>query len=110
MCAAAQLHPDVLDSLRPGLIVGGAYQLTRPLGAAATQRVWEAEQLRLGGRVAIKFLDPSLLEDETARARFEREARAVCEVRSPYIVQVQDHGIDGDVPFLVMELLEGEDL
>lgn len=108
MCAAAQLHPDALDSLSPGLVVGGAYQLTRPLGE--TRRVWEAEQLRLGGRVAIKFLDPSLLQDETARARFEREARAVCEVRSPYIVQIQDHGIDGDVPFLVMELLEGEDL
>lgn len=110
MAEVPPLDPKTLESLGPGVVVGGAYRLTRALGSDALARVWEAEQLRLGGRVAIKFLDASLLQDDNARARFEREARAVCEVRSPYIVQIQDHGVEGDVPFLIMELLEGEDL
>jgi serine/threonine-protein kinase len=84
--------------------------LRRLVNGSNSGQVWEAEQLGLGGRVAIKFLPTCHLEDDAARARFEREARAISEVRSPYFVRVQDHGVHADIPYLVMELLEGETL
>ena len=46
----------------------------------------------------------------TALRRFEQEARAAAALRSPHVVQVFDYGVDGKTPYLVMELLEGQDL
>ncbi|APR84665.1 Adenylate cyclase [Minicystis rosea] len=60
--------------------------------------------------VAVKLIDPELAKKETARERFRREATAAAQLRSAHVVQILDHGIDGDQPFIVMELLDGEDL
>ncbi len=70
--------------------------------------VWLATHLQLDAPVAIKFmttnLEPSLI------ARFEREAKACARLNSPHIVKVSDFGVENDAPFMVMELLTGEDL
>jgi len=75
--------------------------------------VWVAEHVRLGGHVAVKFLSMNLLDHASARARFDKEAKWVAKIRSPHVVQVHDHGVttgECPIPFIVMELLEGEDL
>ncbi len=74
--------------------------------------VWEAEHLALHATVAVKFVLAELGESDEAHARFGREATAAARIKSPHVVSVLDHGLtakDG-IPFIVMELLEGEDL
>src|SRR4030095_15785660 len=58
------------------------------------------------------FVRGSLLDGQGALARFEREAKSAAQIRSPYVVHIYDHGIDGETgaPFIVMEYLEGQDL
>ena len=72
--------------------------------------VWAGRHLSLDTPVAIKFMDEALASSEPARVRFEREARAAARLRSPHVVQIIDFGVDEGVPFIVLELLEGEDL
>jgi serine/threonine-protein kinase len=59
--------------------------------------------------VALKFIEAEG-DPADARARFEREARAAAQIRSPHVVQIIDHGVDADRPYIAMELLTGEDL
>jgi serine/threonine-protein kinase len=72
--------------------------------------VWKAEHLALGSEVAVKIIDPRIASKDMGVPRFLREARALAALRSPYIVQVIDFGSDGDIVYLVMELLEGRTL
>jgi len=72
--------------------------------------VWVADHLALSTQVAVKLIDPELAKKESARERFRREATAAAQLRSAHVVQILDHGIDNNQPFIVMELLEGEDL
>ena len=72
--------------------------------------VWSARHLALDAPVALKFMSPQIAGSGSARARFAREARAVARLRGPHVVQVLDHGVDRDIPYIVMELLEGEHL
>jgi serine/threonine-protein kinase len=73
--------------------------------------VYEAEQLSLGKKVAVKVLASELAASTIVIERFFREARAAASVRSPYIVDVYDSGrLDDGRPFITMELLEGESL
>lgn len=73
--------------------------------------VWEAEHVELGRRVAVKLLHPRVAEVLVARARFLREARVAAGIRHPHVVQVLDLGeLEDGLPFMVMELLDGEDL
>jgi eukaryotic-like serine/threonine-protein kinase len=72
--------------------------------------VWKAEHLALGSEVAVKIIDPRIASRNMGVPRFLREARALAALRSPYIVQVIDFGSDGDIVYLVMELLEGRTL
>jgi serine/threonine-protein kinase len=69
--------------------------------------VWVAHHKQLGVPVAIKLMMPS---SSKARERFEREAKAAARLRSPHVVDVNDYGFEGDTPYIVMELLDGEDL
>jgi eukaryotic-like serine/threonine-protein kinase len=102
---------SVNDALQEGAIVLQQWQLVRPLGEGGMGSVWEATSLRLGSRVAIKFLSRQHLQDSGVRARFQREARAISKIDSPYVVRILDHGVFEDAtPFIVTELLEGEDL
>jgi serine/threonine-protein kinase len=96
--------------LVPGTIIGGKYRLDRPVSRGGMGSVWAARHVQLGSPVAVKFMDPTYVSSPVFRARFEREARASATLQSPHVVSVQDYGVDGGVPYLVMELLHGEDL
>jgi serine/threonine-protein kinase len=72
--------------------------------------VWLARQLSLETACAIKFLHEDSAAKADIRARFEQEAKVAAQIRSPNVVQILDHGVWEDTPFIAMELLEGEDL
>jgi eukaryotic-like serine/threonine-protein kinase len=93
-----------------GTVIAGRYELVRELARGGMGSVWLATHQQLDTSVAIKFMDPSLASNDEARARFEREAKAAAKLRSPHVVQILDYGVDGGTPFIVMELLRGEDL
>ncbi len=98
-------------SLSAGALVGTNVRLLRPLKRGGMGSVWLAEHLTLRTQVAVKFMSERLAQDQEYVARFSREATASAQIRSPNVVQVFDHGIAADgTPFIVMELLEGEDL
>ncbi len=88
----------------------GAYRVVKALAAGAMGQVYVGEQTNLGRAVCIKTLKPELLGDQTAVARFEREARAVSALKHPNITQVIDFGRSGPNLYLVMELVEGGSL
>ncbi|MGH7438078.1 MAG: serine/threonine-protein kinase, partial [Polyangiaceae bacterium] len=94
-----------------GDVLGGKYTLEARLGAGGMGEVWRARHTDLGREVAIKILKAEHLSDRNLVARFLREARAANIVRHTHVVDVLDVGEDAaGVPFLVQELLEGEDL
>jgi eukaryotic-like serine/threonine-protein kinase len=88
----------------------GNYELVALIGQGGMGSVYSGVHLGLGKRVAIKTLRSELSADLDVRARFLREGKAAAAVRHPNVVGVDDVGIHGDTPYLVMELLEGEDL
>jgi eukaryotic-like serine/threonine-protein kinase len=101
---------DVQSVPRPGQLIGDRYRLDCPLERGAMGSVWRAEQVRLRAPVAVKFLDPSLIGDKEMHDRFMQEARSAAAVRSAHVVQVFDYGSEGGVPYIAMELLDGENL
>ena len=89
----------------------GGYRVERELGAGGMGRVYLCRDDALDRLVAIKVLQPELLEQSEMRARFLREARALARVTSPHVVAVHAVGEDAVLgPFVVMEYLAGEDL
>ncbi|WP_437958957.1 serine/threonine-protein kinase (plasmid) [Sorangium sp. So ce119] len=96
--------------LGAGSVLIGKYRLERPLSRGGMGSVWVAHHLQLGTPVAVKFMDPAYASSPAFRTRFEREARAAAQLKTPHVVQVHDFGIHESVPYLVMELLQGEDL
>lgn len=92
-------------------LLGGRYRLLSCLGSGGFGAVYEAEEVSLGLRVAIKLLNRSALQDARMRQRFLQEARMIAELRSPHIVVLHDYAVtDSGVPYLVMELLSGKPL
>ena len=88
----------------------GPYQIVGRLGAGGMGEVYRARDPRLDRSVAVKVLTSSRGSTSEELERFEREARAIARVSHPNICAVYDVGQDEGVPFLVMELLEGETL
>jgi serine/threonine-protein kinase len=97
-------------SFEIGEVVGGKYRLERPIARGGMGNVWAARHLTLDTPIALKFMDPALAGTASARSRFDREAKAAATIKSAHVVQILDHGVDEDLPFIAMELLEGEDL
>jgi serine/threonine protein kinase len=93
----------------PGTRLGG-YDLGRRLGVGSMGAVYEGVRATDGKRVAIKVLSPELAANPISRERFLGEARLTARVQHPNIVRVIDTGQDAGQAYLVMELLEGEDL
>lgn len=87
------------------------YEITARLGAGAMGAVYEAKHVATSRRVAIKVILGEIIPDESLIARFQREARAAGAIESRHIAQVLDAGKDAETnaPYLVMELLQGED-
>ncbi|WP_438021206.1 protein kinase [Sorangium sp. So ce315] len=90
--------------------IGGRYALRREIGRGGMGVVWEAFDQMLRRPVAIKLMTSESVVSAEARQSFEQEATTVARLRNEHIVQVHDYGIDEGSPYLVMELLEGEDL
>jgi serine/threonine protein kinase/tetratricopeptide (TPR) repeat protein len=90
----------------------GPYELVRALGSGGMGAVFEARHRKLGRRVAIKLLHANVAAPgaDNAFERFVREGRAAARVQHPNVVDVYDFGVEDGVPFLVMELVEGETL
>ena len=99
-----------MSSFDPGTVIAGKYRLEIPLGGGGMGSIWRGHDERLETSVAVKFMHNELARDPRLRARFEREAKAAARIRSPHVVHMYDHGIENDTPYLVMELLVGEDL
>jgi serine/threonine protein kinase len=98
-------------SLQPGRIIAGKYCLDHELARGGMGVLWVAFDRTLRRQVAIKFIiDTGSSQFEEAKVRFEREARAAAQIRSPHVVQTYDYGMDWGHAYMVMELLEGEDL
>jgi serine/threonine-protein kinase len=97
--------------LAPGQVIGGRYRLVRLLGEGGMGAVWAATGA-LGREVAVKImLREASAADPTAIDRFFAEARICGAIRHPGIVDVLDAGRDeGGVPYIVMELLDGDSL
>ncbi|HLM74028.1 MAG TPA: serine/threonine-protein kinase, partial [Polyangiaceae bacterium] len=96
---------------RIGTVAAGKYKILRLIGRGGMGSVYEAQNVAIGKRVALKFVIVEKSADSSMLARFHREARAISAIDSAHIVQVFDTGetSEGD-PFLVMELLQGESL
>ena len=96
-------------TLSPGTTFG-PYQVTGQLGAGGMGVVYRAHDSRLERDVAIKVLPADALRDESARARFRREALALAKLNHPNIATLFDVGEQDDVSYLVMECVAGESL
>ena len=91
-------------------VLGGRYQLIRPIGAGGMGRVFLAHDTVLERDVAVKILHRHLAWDADTGAKFRREARAVAALSHANIVPVFDGGADQGSPFMVMELVDGASL
>ena len=96
--------------LVPGTVIAGRYRLERLLASGGMGAVWVARHTSLNSEIAIKFMHGDPTELTVARSRFEREARTASLIRHPNVVTVQDYGIEGQMPYMAMELLHGENL
>jgi serine/threonine protein kinase len=96
--------------LAPNLVIADRFRLNRVIGRGGMGSVWHATHLGLDIPCAVKFIEGNYALQPEAQTRFEREAKAAAHLRSPHVVQILDHGVWQGVPYLAMELLEGEDL
>ncbi len=98
--------------LAPGSVVAGDYRILRALARGGMGSVYVAEQLSTGRERALKVLHAQLTQQDVMRRRFEQEARIGAKIKSEHVVEVIAAGVDdaAGTPWLVMELLEGEDL
>lgn len=99
-------------------VLSGRYQVGELIGQGGMARVYRGTDLTLGRTVAIKILNPELARDTAFRTRFRLEAQAASRMAHPSVVRVFDAGEDSEtdaqgthaVPYIVMELVDGEQL
>lgn len=88
----------------------GAYEILATIGAGGMGEVYRARDTRLGREVAIKILPSQVASDERRMARFEREARLASSLNHPHVITIHDIGRQGDIAYIVMELVQGKTL
>ena len=97
---------QLIEELRESL--GGRFEIKKKLGSGSMATVYLALERELGRLVAIKVLSPAHAEDETAKKRFEREAKAAASLSHPKVVQVYQLGrLPDGTPYLVMRFVRG---
>jgi serine/threonine-protein kinase len=94
----------------PGEVIGGKYRVDGTLATGGMGVVLRATHLHLREKVAIKILRPDVQARPESVARFMREARMTMKLRGEHVVRVFDVDLIDGAPYIVMELLEGEDL
>src|ERR1700678_4498956 len=99
-------------TLQSGSLVSNSYRIVRPLGHGAMGAVYVAQQIATGAERALKVMHRELVAEERLLRLFEQEARVGHLIKSDHVVQVVDAGVDDatGMPWLAMELLEGENL
>lgn len=98
-------------NLESGQLLSGTLRLVKRIAEGGMGSVWLAEHLVLGTEVAVKVMARPWALAPGASARFLREARMTAKLRSPHVVRVLDcRRSEGDEPYLVLELLHGENL
>ena len=104
--------PDMGEPIKHiGQILHETYRIERLIGRGGMGAVYEASHLRLPRRFAVKLLFADVSEDSTAVERFQHEAMVTSRLGHPNIVEVVDfHHTDEGEPYIVMEMLDGEDL
>ncbi len=103
---------SALASLGPGVVFARDFRIVRALAEGGMGGVFVAEQLSSGKMRALKVLNPDLVSDPASREQFTLEARIGGQIGSGHVVEVIAAGVDEEteIPYLAMELLEGEDL
>jgi eukaryotic-like serine/threonine-protein kinase len=97
-----------MSAVAEGTVVAGRYRAERLLHEGAHSAVFAATYLRLGRPVALKVARPPL--SAVTQRRFELGARALATIQHLHVVGILDYGLSGGTPYIVTELLEGEDL
>jgi serine/threonine protein kinase len=96
---------------QPGDVLASKYRVESVLGVGGMGMVLRVRHIELGQQMAIKVMMPGVIHDDQAAARFVREARAAAAIQSEHVVRIFDVGtFDSGLPYMVMELLRGEDL
>lgn len=96
--------------IKVGDLVGDKYRVTRILGEGGMGMVVQAHHDMLDMLVAIKFMRPAMVAASGGPQRFLREARVLVKLKSQHAVKVHDLGVHGQMPYIVMENLEGSDM
>src|SRR5262245_44917511 len=98
--------------LEEGTIFAGRYKVLRRIAQGGMGAVYEVMHVETDRHRALKVMHPHILQSEALRSRFKLEAKVAAHIESDFIVDVFDAGIDEatQMPFLVMELLRGEEL
>ncbi|MEO7094584.1 MAG: serine/threonine protein kinase, partial [Polyangiales bacterium] len=95
-----------------GQVFARDFRIIRPLSSGGMGSVYVVSQVSTGAERALKLMHRELVADPKQRARFEQEAKVGSSIRSDHAVKVISAGIDEEsgLPYLVMELLEGQEL
>ena len=93
-----------------GNVLAGRYRLIELLGQGSMAKIYRARDGQLERDVAVKVLRPEYGQDPDFGSRFRQEAQAAASLNHPSIVSVYDYGTEAAGPFIVMELVDGEDL
>jgi len=93
-----------------GTLLNGRYRLLAQQGSGGMAVIYRATDVALGRTVAVKVLRPSLTSDPEFLKRFRQEARNVANLSHPNVVTVHDVGQEGNMHYIVMEFIDGEDL
>ncbi|HKO90262.1 MAG TPA: protein kinase, partial [Polyangiaceae bacterium] len=102
--------PDPRTDRRIGQLVDGKYFILRRLACGGMGSVYEARHTVVGTHFALKFLHDQYAQKSTMVQRFLREAQAAGSIASEHIIGVLDYGTVDGTPYLVMELVRGQDL
>ena len=93
--------------VKPGMFISERYEIIEKVGSGGMADVYRAKCHRLNRHVAIKILKPEFSADKSLVTKFRAEAQSAAGLSHPNIVSVYDVGDDGDLHYIVMELVEG---
>jgi len=107
--AGRGVYPD-RPALQAGDVIANRFEILTSIGKGGMAEVFEAFDRKLGERVAIKIIAPEFTRDPSLLERFHQEVQIARRITHPNICRIHDLGEHRDLPYLSMELLEGETL